>query len=115
MPILLCMHLPCDDAFTMKKYILKPYPFRDQPSSNCIFNYRLSKARQIVENSFGIIANKFQILRRVKNPMPKVVTNIALAMCTLIFCYLQIFRINYLHLGLIDTENEYSHELGLDS
>jgi hypothetical protein len=37
-----------DDAFGMRNYIMKPYPFKDQPAPNRIFNYRLSRARRIV-------------------------------------------------------------------
>ena len=42
---------------------MKPYPFKNQPRSNRVYNYRLSRSRRIVENVFGLIANRFRILR----------------------------------------------------
>ncbi|XP_050295129.1 uncharacterized protein LOC126735220 [Anthonomus grandis grandis] len=41
-----------DDAFAMKPNLLKPYPFKNQPGPNRVFNYRLSGARRIIENTF---------------------------------------------------------------
>ena len=43
---------------------MKPSPFKDEPAPNWIFNYRLYRARRIVENMFGIIANRFCVLRK---------------------------------------------------
>uniref|UniRef100_A0A2S2QKX9 DDE Tnp4 domain-containing protein n=1 Tax=Sipha flava TaxID=143950 RepID=A0A2S2QKX9_9HEMI len=31
-----------DDAFPLKTYLIKPFPFRNQPEPNRIFNFRLS-------------------------------------------------------------------------
>lgn len=51
-----------DDAFPLKTYILKPYARSTYLSRNPkIFNYRLSRARRIVENAFGILTSKFRI------------------------------------------------------
>ncbi|XP_018025075.1 putative nuclease HARBI1 [Hyalella azteca] len=52
-----------DDAFPLKPYLLKPYPFRNQNEEQRIFSYRLSRARRIVENAFGIMSNKFRVLQ----------------------------------------------------
>ncbi|CAH1983784.1 unnamed protein product [Acanthoscelides obtectus] len=57
--------LVSDSAFPLAEHIMKPYP-GDFPkgSKQRIFNYRLSRARRIVENVFGIIASVFRVLRR---------------------------------------------------
>jgi hypothetical protein len=41
---------------------MKPYNTRNLTNEECIFNYMLSRARRVVENAFGIVANRFQIL-----------------------------------------------------
>ena len=47
-----------DDAFPLKTWIMKPYPQRLMKPEERIFNYRLSRARRIVENAFGIMAHR---------------------------------------------------------
>ena len=47
-----------DDAF------LKPYPFQIMPAPERIANYRISRARRIVENAFAIATSRFPIFRR---------------------------------------------------
>ncbi|XP_031637038.1 uncharacterized protein LOC116349641 isoform X2 [Contarinia nasturtii] len=52
-----------DEAFPLLENLVKPYP-RNQSSINrhkSIFNYRLSRARRIVENAFGIVSQIFRI------------------------------------------------------
>ena len=51
-----------DDAFPLKRYMMKPYPFRSQNRTQRIFSYRLSRARRTVENAFGILSNRFRVL-----------------------------------------------------
>ncbi|XP_063615556.1 uncharacterized protein LOC134788653, partial [Penaeus indicus] len=51
-----------DDAFPLKTYLMKPYPGRIITKEQTIFNYKLSRARRVSENAFGILASKFRVL-----------------------------------------------------
>ena len=46
-----------DDTFRMKPFLMKPYPKRNLSMEQRIFAYRLRRARRVVENGFGILAN----------------------------------------------------------
>ena len=54
-----------DDAFQMKPFMLKPYARIDADISKKVFNYRLSRARRIIENCFGIAAARFRVFRKL--------------------------------------------------
>ena len=47
-----------DDAFALKKYMMKPYPQQNLTADKRVYNYRYSRARRISENLFGILANR---------------------------------------------------------
>ena len=51
-----------DDAFALRQFMMKPYGSRTLTPRQRIFNYRLSRARRVVENTFGILANRFQVI-----------------------------------------------------
>ena len=72
-----------DAAFPLKTYMLRPYPGRNLPESKRIFNYRLSRARRTIENTFSIMATKFRIFRRPMIANPDKVTRITKAVCCL--------------------------------
>ena len=72
-----------DDAFPLKTYILKPYSQRGLTKEKRIFNYRLSRARRIVENAFGILANRFRIFMSPIPLVPEKVETITMACCAL--------------------------------
>lgn len=68
-----------DDAFPLGENLMKPYPQRGLTYSQKIFNYRLSRARRMIESSFGILANRFRVLQQIINLGPKKVEGIILA------------------------------------
>jgi hypothetical protein len=53
-----------DEAFALSEHVLRPYPNKNLTCLKHIFNYRLSRARRIVECTFGILANKWRIFHR---------------------------------------------------
>lgn len=51
-----------DDAFVLSPNIVKPYPGQFAKSTpERKFNYRLSRARRVVENVFGMMSAKFRV------------------------------------------------------
>ena len=53
-----------DGIFCLQKTMMKPYSIRYMDVPSRVFNYRLSRARRVVENVFGILAARFRILLR---------------------------------------------------
>ena len=53
-----------DDAFPLATYMMKPNPQKDLSHGKRIFSYRLSRARRISENAFGIIADRWRVFRK---------------------------------------------------
>ncbi|KAJ8911111.1 hypothetical protein NQ315_003373 [Exocentrus adspersus] len=72
-----------DEAFAMRYDFLKPYNQRELNYQKRIFNYRLSRARRIIENTFGILANRFRIFHTCINLNVDNIDKVILACCAL--------------------------------
>lgn len=54
-----------DEAFALTNTLMKPYSgVHPKGSLQRVFNYRLSRARRVVENVFGIVSAVFRVLRK---------------------------------------------------
>ncbi|XP_037912468.1 uncharacterized protein LOC119652417 isoform X3 [Hermetia illucens] len=74
--------LVADDAFPLTTNIMKPFPGEiTRNSPNSIFNYRLSRARRIVENAFGLLSAVFRIFRK-----PLELTELEIAINVVLCC-----------------------------
>lgn len=78
-----------DGAFALSTHVMKPYPGEHNIGSpKRIFNQCLSRARVVVENTFGVISSVFRIFRRPIDLDPSVVSEITMT-CILIHNYLR--------------------------
>lgn len=72
-----------DEAFGLSKHVLRPFARKNLTNLKRIFNYRLSRARRMVECAFGILANKWRIFHRPIDTQPEVCDDIVKACCAL--------------------------------
>ena len=97
-----------DDAFPLRTWMMKPFSRRNMDHDERIFNYRLSRARRIAENAFGILPNRFAILLMTMYQCTETVEEIMLACCTLH----NVMRMRYPHAqnAVLDQEDD-NHQL----
>lgn len=72
-----------DAAFPLKTYLMRPFPGNRIPRWRRIFNYRLSRARMVVECAFGILSSRWRVLHTRMNVRPDHADTIVLATCVL--------------------------------
>ena len=75
-----------DEAFPLLHNVMRPYPGKAEGTMNreeAVFNYRLSRARMVVENAFGILAQRWRIFSRKIPLSTKNVDKVVKAACVL--------------------------------
>lgn len=72
-----------DEAFALHRNLLRPFPGRSLNNERRIFNYRLSRARQNIECTFGILSNKWRVFHTALLVEPDFGVAITKACCVL--------------------------------
>lgn len=108
---LISYHVVADEAFPLRDDIMKPFAQRNLTYEKRIFNYRLSRARRVVENAFGILSNRFRVFLTTIALAPEKVQTMVLAACALHNCLITRCDTTYMYAGLLDTENPETHQV----
>ncbi|CAL4162053.1 unnamed protein product [Meganyctiphanes norvegica] len=70
-------------TFPLKSYLMRPYPSTNKSVTKRVFSYRLLRAQKVVQNAFGILESKFNILNKTFTFVPKKVKDIVMACVSL--------------------------------
>lgn len=89
-----------DDAFALKTWMMKPYSRRGLDLDERTFNYRLSRARRVVENAFGLLVQVWRCLLKTQEVGAGKASTITLCCCVL--HNLLRDRFIHLHQGIVD-------------
>ena len=93
-----------DDAFPLGPRLMKPFSGIGLTRRQNIFNYRLSRCRRVIENTFGILACRFRIFRKTIEVQPEFVKEIVMASCIL-HNFLRVHAgSEYIPPGMVDQE-----------
>lgn len=98
--------LVADDAFALRQNLMKPYPQRGLSMVQRVFNYRLSRARRIIENVFGIMSARFRVFQRPIHLDAIKTKKVVLACCVLHNLLLTTNRNKYAPAAAFDQYDE---------
>lgn len=94
-----------DDAFCLTTYCLKPFSHRGLTIEERVFNYRLSRARRVVENAFGILASRFRIFNTAISLNVDTIETLVKTACALHNWLRQTSSRTYFPSGSVDEED----------
>ena len=94
-----------DDIFGLKTWLMKPYHGKCLLEDKRLYNYRHSRARRTIENSFEILSAKWMIFRRPRSAAVDTVEKIIRAAVCLHNYLRQTDTANYTSAGFVDSEN----------
>lgn len=90
-------HIVADDAFALKTWLLKPYSHQSQVYEEKIYNYRLSRARRVVENAFGLLQARFRVFANIMLQRPAVIKSVTMCACVMHNLILERYSTRHLH------------------
>jgi hypothetical protein len=93
-----------DDAFPLRNAVQKPYSKVNLTLKQKKFNYRLSRAKRVSENAFGILAQGFLVLGRAIELKVSTIDLVIRSECYL-HNWLRMTSSNYISMGCVGYED----------
>ncbi|XP_071114887.1 uncharacterized protein [Haliotis cracherodii] len=93
-----------DDAFGIRTFLMKPHGHMNLQRAESFCNYRKSRSRCMVENAFGILVQRWQVLLTTMEPKPSIVQDIV--ECCVCQHNLMMIRYPALHNSMVDEEDD---------
>lgn len=93
-----------DSIFPLKTWLMKPYSRRNCSGPRTVFNYRLLRARRVVENAFGILTWRFRVFKSAIELKVGTADDVVLAACSL-HNWLQSRSADYITQNSVDQED----------
>ena len=96
-----------DDAFPLRLNIIKPYSESKMEINKIIANYRISRARRVIENAFGILTARFRIFSRPINATVEHIescTKASVALHNYLMCGRKLENNQYCPEGFVDID-----------
>ena len=103
-----------DDAFSLTPNLMKSYPNKGLTEEQRIFNYRLSRARRVSENAFGILLSKFRMFHTTLCVKPENAFSFVHACLVLHNFLIKKYPSVYIPSGSLDYEKEDGEVVGGD-
>ena len=97
-----------DEAFPLRCDMIQPFARNTLTNERCIFNYRLSRARKVVEIAFGILANWWRIFHQCIYFHPDNVTTVVKA--TVLLHNILTVAEDKVHTEVINNRSEIPHD-----
>ncbi|XP_064079431.1 putative nuclease HARBI1 [Macrobrachium nipponense] len=76
-------HIVADDAFALNPWLMKPYSHQSQDPTKRMYSYRLSRARRVVENAFGLLQMRWRVFGTTMQHDVQVCKKITLCSCVM--------------------------------
>lgn len=94
-----------DEAFPLKTWMMRPFPGKNLPNDQRIFNFRLSRARRTIENAFGVLSARWRLLHKPIIGNSENVVTMVKAMCVLHNVIKTREPGKYTPVGYVDTDD----------